>query len=206
MVRHDHNTAIDAMLADFYLHAQNCVRTFGSFQLAVSASIELEPALMRMMYDPNYRQFPWQRTRIWMLDEVQDGSDRRGERLAETLLACSGVPEDQFHVMSAEEGKLGEYEQLMREHLEWRERGQDRLDCCLAASNSQGRLDSLDSSAGGLVRLNGDLVRGVRLLSVLVSTPGREELAQLASWANASRESIVPVGGDAIWYLGEDRV
>ena len=56
------DSATDALLADLFIHATNCVRAFGDFHLAVSAGEEIEPALMRLMYDPGFREFPWTRT------------------------------------------------------------------------------------------------------------------------------------------------
>ena len=222
VVRPDFDRAIDALLADLYLHSLNCARTFGSFQFAISATMEIEPALMRLMYDPNFREFPWPRTRVWMLDEAVGGpaEERRGERLSETILACSGIPESQFHILDPENGGVLAYEVLMREHLEWRERGQDRLDCCLVATTVTGSVRALEQGGevggcvaaeggeggkDGLVRIGTDFVRGSRLLSVLVSEGGPDLGKQLPAWARANRERVMPVGGEVMWYLGEDQ-
>jgi hypothetical protein len=208
--------AIDAQLADLYLHAQNCARAFGSFQLAISAGPELERSLMRLMYDLNFREFPWSRTRVWMLDEVvagehlpEDSPELRGTRLTETLLACSGIPENQFHILPVPTSPadvtvaVGEYERQLREQLEWREKGHDRLDCCLAGVNSLGRIPTFDAKSPlPHARIDHNFIRGSRLLSVLIPPDVNESLA---AFVKGSMRDALPVGGETIWYfpLGE---
>jgi len=148
VMRDSADVAIDAMLADMYIHATNCVRAFGDFQFAVSATPESEAALMRLMYDPSFREFPWGRTRLWMVDEVDvppEDPRHRATRLTETIIACSGIPENQCHLLGFSPG-LGEYEKLLREHLGWREKGHDRLDFILLTLDEAGRLAVLDEA------------------------------------------------------------
>lgn len=220
VARDSFDNAMDAQLADLYIHALNCVRAFGSFQLAISASSEIEQSLMRLMYDLNFREFPWARTRIWMLDElvgdvVTDDSRLRGMRLSETILACSGIPENQFHILTASKNitdakiALAEYEATIREQLEWREKGHDRFDCCLVASDSAGRIDafaedknvtlqSTTSQAGNFAQIDRNFIRGSRLLSVLIA-PGAGE--GIVTFARANMRQVVPVGGEVVWYF-----
>ncbi len=194
--------ATDALLADLFLHATNCVRAFGDFHLAVSAVEEIEPALMRLMYDPGFRDFPWSRTRLWMVDEVDvpiDDPRCRSTRLVETIVACSGIPEAQFVPLTCLEGPRP-YEARMREHLEWRERGQDRIDCCLFATRPAGDIEAFEARAGAV--LDDAFIRSARLISVLVSEP-RDSISLLEGWARSNRDRIVPLGGDLVWYLGD---
>lgn len=195
--------ATDAMLADLFLHASNCVRAFGDFHLAVSAGEEIEPALMRLMYDPGFRDFPWSRTRLWMVDELDVPGDDprcRSTRLVETIVACSGIPEAQFAPLTCLEGPRP-YEARMREHLEWRERGQDRIDCCLFATRPVGDIEAFAPPGG--VALDDGFIRSSRLISVLVSEPRGESISLLERWAASNRERLLPLGGDLVWYVGD---
>ncbi len=212
VTRDNFDNAIDAQLADLYLHAQNCARTFGSFQLAISAGPELESSLMRLMYDLNFREFPWARTRLWMLDEIvadeqtpADSPNFRSPRLSDTLLACSGIPENQFHIMNLSRSSadvtdtVSEYERILREQLEWREKGHDRLDCCLVGVNALGTIDVLDQhSPLPLARIDYNFIRGARLLSVLVPTNVSEPLS---TFVKGKMRDALPVGGETIWYF-----
>src|SRR6185436_4848889 len=94
-IRPDTDQLIDALLADLLIHSRNCVRAFGDFHLAISATEEAEPYLRRLMYDLNYRDFPWIRTRVWMVDEAPVGPDdpqSRYARLRDLVLEQSGIP------------------------------------------------------------------------------------------------------------------
>ncbi|MEI7657679.1 MAG: 6-phosphogluconolactonase [Phycisphaerae bacterium] len=195
--------ATDALLADLFIHATNCVRAFGDFHLAVSAGEQIEPALMRLMYDPGFRDFPWTRTRLWMVDELDvpgDDPRRRSTRLLETIVACSGMPEAQFLPLTCGDGPRA-YEARLREHLEWRERGQDRIDCCLFATRPVGDIEAFTSHAG--VVLGEEFIRSARLISVLVSEPRDAAAESLQRWALTNRHRLVPLGGDLVWYLGD---
>jgi 6-phosphogluconolactonase/glucosamine-6-phosphate isomerase/deaminase len=135
VVRSDADAAIDALLADLFIHAGNCVRAFGDFHFAVSATSEVEPVLRRLLFDLAYRDFPWARTRVWMVEElgVEDDDPRqRWPGVRDHILAGAGVPEEQMHrILAREPGAAERYEALLREHLGWREKGHDRLDFVL---------------------------------------------------------------------------
>ena len=204
VVRESHDIAIDAMLADLFIHASNCARAFGAFHLAVSATPHIEPALMRLMYDPGFRDFPWSRTRLWMIDELDvapDDPERRGTRLAETIMACSGIPESQCHYLQP--GEAEAYASEIRSHLEWRERGHDRLDCCLFGAAEDGTLEAFVPAGAQPVRtvIDEEFVRSARLVSVLAPA-AEESVRMLASWTRANLARFGPVGGELIWYLG----
>lgn len=206
VTRETSDLAIDALLADVFLHATNCVRSFGDFHLAISASPEIEPALMRLMYDPGYREFPWQRTRVWMVDELDvalDDPRRRWTRIADTILACSGIPQDQCLGMD-ESLDIGAYQQAIRGHLEWRERGHDRIDCCLFATSERSHIEAIAPADAAVkhVRLDPEFVRASRLLGILVTQTDEQSLQQLSRWARSSKSALAPTGGELVWYLG----
>lgn len=135
VLRQDADALIDAVLADLFIHAGNCVRAFGDFHLAVSATPEIEPLLRRLMFDLSYRDFPWGRTRVWMVEEVDvpDEDDRqRWPGIRGHITEVSGIPAEQSHQIFAREPDAAHrYTSLLREHLGWREKGHDRLDFVL---------------------------------------------------------------------------
>ncbi len=126
---------VDALCADLLIHARGCVREFGDFHMALSGGSTPEPFYRRLMIDPKMRSFPWKKTHLWQVDErcVTDDDDRRNwKMIASILLDHSDIPLSQTHPMEvlAGDGDL-RYEQSLREVLEWRQVGHDRLDFVL---------------------------------------------------------------------------
>jgi 6-phosphogluconolactonase/glucosamine-6-phosphate isomerase/deaminase len=132
VVREDTDAVLDALCADVASQARSCVRAFGDFHLALSAPPALEPLLVRLMLDPRFRDVPWKRTRLWMVDEVDvpdDHPEARFPRLSDTLASQADIPPEQVHRLRARsDDDAHAYERELREVLEWREKGQDRLD------------------------------------------------------------------------------
>lgn len=149
VVRESSDDVIDAMLAELYLHAGSCVRTFGDFQFAISATPAGEQALRRLMYDLGYRDFPWSRTRLWVVDDLfapREDERRRSRTILETIVSQSDMPHAQFHPMpGAEEhasvtDAANAYAATLREVLGWREKGHDRLDYVFLPMSSGGSI------------------------------------------------------------------
>src|SRR5687768_12288568 len=69
VIRETPDELIDAVAADLFFQAVACARTFGDFHLALSGGSTPEPLYARLMYDPNYRDLPWKRTHLWIVDE-----------------------------------------------------------------------------------------------------------------------------------------
>ena len=69
IVRDSTEELIDSIAADLLVHAANCIRAFGDFHLALSGGSTPVPLYQRLMYDPNYREFPWAKTQLWIVDE-----------------------------------------------------------------------------------------------------------------------------------------
>lgn len=182
---------LDAAAADLLIQAHNCVRSFGDFHLAVGLGAGSEPLLRRLMYDPACRDLPWKRTHLWLADDVglPEADERRtSTALRELVVEPSDIPPEQTHLIDPTRADADRsYEATLREHLGWREKGHDRLDCVLlglgaTASDLLGDLPAQDpadrseprlvrtlrgSSGASLVTMTIRLVRAARLIAVV---------------------------------------
>lgn len=137
----------DRLAGDMVAQARECVREFGDFHLALSGGRTPEPLYERLMYDPNYRQLPWRRTHLWLVDERMVGFDdpkSNFRMIHETIVQHADIPPEQVHPIKAMvENADVEYEKELREQLMWREKGQDRLDFALLGLGADGHTASL---------------------------------------------------------------
>lgn len=132
VVREDVDALVDAAAADLLIQAHNCVRAFGDFHLALSGGSTPQPLYQRLMIDPRYRDLPWSKTHLWIVDErrVPFDDDRSNfKMISEIIVDHSGIPPEQVHPIFAMAADAPErYTQTLRDVLGWRERGHDRLD------------------------------------------------------------------------------
>lgn len=170
IVRDSSDTVIDAIAADLMVHAGNCVRAFGDFHLALSGGSTPLPLYERLMIDPRYRDFPWPRTHLWIVDErrVAFDDDRSNyKHISEILTDHSGIPAEQVHPMFALRDDADRaYEATLREVLGWREPGQDRLDFVLLGMGADAHTASL-------------FPRSPALMSELHAGPGSDDAQRL---------------------------
>lgn len=147
VVRASVDELVDAIAADFLVHALNCVRTFGDFHVAFSGGSTPVPFYQRLMYDPSYRNLPWQRAHLWIVDErrVSFDDDKSNFRTINDLIGeHSGIPPEQVHpIFALAPDADTAYESLLRETLAWREPGHDRLDYVLLGMGGDGHTASL---------------------------------------------------------------
>lgn len=154
IVRPTDEDVLDAIAADLMLHAVNCVRAFGDFHLALSGGNTPFPLYRLLMIDPHYREFPWKRTHLWIVDERMvpfdhDKSNYKG--IKETIVDHSGIPPEQVHPMLATRDDADvAYEAALRQALAWREKGQDRLDFVLLGMGGDGHTASLFPKSAAL--------------------------------------------------------
>lgn len=237
IVRRDPDDLIDVLGSELLLHARTCVRAFGDFHLALSGGSTPEPLYKRLMYDPPLREMPWKRTHLWIVDErrVPETDNRSNfKMIREYIVDHSGIPEDQVHpVPVGLDDPATAYEQTLREVLGWREKGHDRLDCCLLGMGDDAHTASLfpgspaQSEDERLIANNSGpsvtppdrvtmtyrLINASRLIAVMVT--GQKKRTMLARVAAASERGdgnlaelpilgIRPVGGELRWYLDGD--
>lgn len=201
---------IDSLAADLLFHAKSCVRTFGDFHLALSGGSTPEPFYRRLMYDPNYRDLPWKRTHLWIVDErrVPFDDDRSNfKMIRETLVIHSDIPQEQVHPIPATlDDADTRYETELKDVLAWREKGHDRLDYALMGMGADGHTASLFphspalDSRGRLVLINAgpavtppdrvtmtfDLLNASRFLAVMVT--GEKKRDTIRRVTEASRQ------------------
>lgn len=142
VVRRDADELIDALASDLYIHAHNCVRTFGDFHVALSGGRTPQPLYRRLMYDPRFRDLPWPRTHLWVTSGTSAG-EPVGPQIIETIALHADVPPSQTHAFAE---TPGDYAAELREHLGWREKGHDRLDFVLLGIDARGGLAGLRGS------------------------------------------------------------
>jgi 6-phosphogluconolactonase len=208
------------------------VRAFGDFHLALSGGSTPQPLYRRLMYDPNYRDLPWKRTHLWLVDErrVPFDDERSNFRMIRELIVDhSDIPREQVHAIFplADHPDI-DYERDLTETLGWREPGHDRLDYVLLGLGEDGHTASLFphspalASDGRLVLTNAGpsvtppdrvtmtlrLINGARLVGVMVTgSRKREPVARIVRGgepvADLPAAGLRPVGGELRWYLDE---
>ena len=231
VVRATPEDLIDSIAADLFFHAKNCVRAFGDFHLALSGGTTPEPLYRRLMYDPNYRDLPWKRTHLWVVDErrVDPEDDRCNfKMIRDTIVIHSDIPPNQVHPINAlAEDADAAYEAELKETLAWREKGHDRLDYALLGMGADAHTASLFphspalQSGGRLILINSgpavtppdrvtmtfDLLNASRFLAVMVTgEKKRDTIARLAATKSPNPDEIPitginPLGGELRWYL-----
>jgi 6-phosphogluconolactonase len=221
---------IDAIAVDLLFQAKGCVRAFGDFHLALSGDPVAEPLYLRLMYDPNFRDFPWKKTHLWVVEERRvpfDDDRSRFKCISEIIVDHSGIPREQVHpIFAMAEEPDADYQRRIQECLEWREKGQDRLDYLLLVLGPDGSaaglaplspaLDEEDRLAAvntgptvpppGLVTMTRRLINGSRFIAVLAAGPdAREPIARVQARDSSEAElpitGIHPLAGEMRWYL-----
>ncbi|MCH8166210.1 MAG: 6-phosphogluconolactonase [Planctomycetes bacterium] len=221
---------IDGLSAEMVAQAQACVRQFGDFHLALSGGSTPQPLYERLMYDPNCRSLPWARTHLWFVDErsVPLDDERSNYRMIkETIVDHSGIPREQVHPIFTDSASADiDYENQLREVMQSREQGQDRLDFVLLGMGDDGHtaslfpfnkalgetqrrvlcIDAQGADPPQRVTMTFPLINAARMIAVLVTGSAKAPTIQRAATGEESSEELPikgvrPVAGELKWYL-----
>ena len=138
---------LDLITADLLAQALDCTHRFGGFHLAFSGSEGLEGLCRRMMFDPDLRRFPWDRTHLWISDDRcvprNDPLSCYG-RLRESLIIPAGIPVSQVHPIPATDESADEIMHArLDSELSSRLRGAGQLDCVVLDVDEHGSIGGL---------------------------------------------------------------
>ncbi|MBX3356839.1 MAG: 6-phosphogluconolactonase [Phycisphaeraceae bacterium] len=197
VVRETADAVVDSIAADLMIHAMSCVRAFGDFHLALSGGKTPLPLYLRMMYDPAYRAFPWNRTHLWIVDERRvpfDDERSNFKAINEIIGDHSDIPREQVHpIFAMADDADVRYERELQECLAWREKGHDRLDYVLLGMGPDAHTASLFPHSPALVE-EPERPRLVRINSGPRVTPP-DRVTMTFRLINASRfVSVLAVG------------
>jgi hexose-6-phosphate dehydrogenase len=221
---------VDSIAADVLFQARACVQRFGDFHLALSSGPVLEGLYRRLMYDPNFRDLPWKRTHLWLAHETMSTNPQApGDTYAlvhDLIVHHSDIPLSQVHPIDARDPDAHlRYEQALKDVLEWREKGHDRLDCVLLTLSPPGGVaglapdcPSVDEEACMVTRCGHDregvtltprLLNASRFVGIVAAGEEvRESVTRLEARASTAADlpavAINPVGGELRWYLDSE--
>jgi 6-phosphogluconolactonase len=213
-VGEDIEQTLDFVAADLFVQSNNCVSSFGDFHLALTHGTLQERLLIKLMVDPKYRSMPWERTHIWSVTEscVAPGhQDHSMTHWNQIIRGAASVPIEQLHSVH---GHLPEaatlYGREFTSHLEWRERGHDRLDFVLFGPELA-TLGSTDDPAGQLVThcekrsqvlMTSKLLNASRMIAIVGAGPSGRSIVDIIL-EDSQRIGLSPTGGVMRWYLDE---
>lgn len=221
VLRRDPYDLYASLGAELLLHAHNCVRAFGDFHMALSGGSTPLPFYRRLMTDPMFRDLPWQRTHLWLVDERRvppDDERCNWSQIAGYMLDHSDIPASQAHPMDQTSPDAAEkYEAELREALGWREKGHDRLDFVLLGMGNDGHTASLFPNSPALaersrlvvvnegpnvtppdrVTMTYPLLNSARLTAILVTGKSKREMVRRVSTerGNPEAERALPILG-----------
>lgn len=215
-VGEDIEETLDMVAADLFVQSQNCVGQFGDFHLALSHGLIQERLMIKLMIDPKYRSMPWSQTHLWSVSEglvAPDHVEHSMTHWHQIAADAGGIPAGQLHRIQAHipEGAIS-YTRELTEHLEWRERGHDRIDFVLLGTD-RAEINGFDDPTGQLVGfapcgakigLTRRLISASRFVGIVgVGAQGRT-LVDEFSGENSEESQLIgvsPSGGVLRWYL-----
>ena len=227
----DADGAFDLIGSDLLSAARDCVAKFGDFHLALSGGKTPFPLYTRLMYDPMYRDLPWDRTHLWIVDERRapfDDDLNNFKHINEIIVQHADIPAANVHPMPVDKGDEAAelYEDELREILGVRAPEEARLDFVMLGMGDNGHTASLFPETEVLheqtkwvgdcfgptvtppnrVTMTYPLINNSRRIAFLVLGEGKAEMIKRVATGNDSFEdipvkSIAPQRGLMTWYL-----
>ena len=101
--------------------AQAAIEARGVFHLALSGGSSPEPFYRHLVTDPKWRDFPWSKTHLWIVDERRVSEDDERSNMAMIRAALTDhvmIPARQIHPMPVMENDPATlYEQTLHRHV-----------------------------------------------------------------------------------------
>lgn len=199
VLRPTEDEIIDALAAEILLLAIQCVRQIGDFHIALSGGSTPMPLYRRLMYDPAYRQLPWARTHLWIVDErrvpFEDDRSNYGH-LHDVIVSHSGIPPQNVHpIQATAEDADTRYEQELRTSLARREPGFQRLDFILLGMGNDAHTASLFPHSPALFDTPGAEPRLAKINAGPRVTPP-DRVTMTYETINSARQIAVMVVGE----------
>ena len=101
--------------------AKQAVGKRGVFHLALSGGGTPMPFYRRLMIDPLFREMPWSRTHLWIVDERRapfDSDTNNFKHIHELIVEHADIPGSNVHPMPVDEEDAADlYAATLREHL-----------------------------------------------------------------------------------------
>lgn len=147
IVRETAHDLIDALATDFHVHCLNCAAAFGAFHMALSGGSTPLPFYRQLLFDPQHRALPWDKTHLWIVDERRvpfDDERSNYGALRDMFVEHSGMARKHAHPMdpARDDADIAYEAELVRE-LSARGRHKDRLDFVLLGMGDDAHTASL---------------------------------------------------------------
>ena len=117
----DEEDAQERIGRDLLTFAKQAVGKRGVFHLALSGGGTPMPLYRRLMIDPLFREMPWSRTHLWIVDERRapfDSDTNNFKHIDELLVEHADIPRANIHPMPVDRDSAAEdYEDELRETL-----------------------------------------------------------------------------------------
>lgn len=144
---------VDKFAHDLMLAAEIAVDDRDAFHLALSGGSTPQVLYQRLMIDPQYRDFPWSKTHVYLVDDrcvPFDSEKSNWKMLTELLIEPGDLKEDHVHPMQVlDDDGAQQYDTLLRQHLD-NDKQQGRLDFILLGMGPDGHTASLFPHTPGL--------------------------------------------------------
>lgn len=121
IMSNDEEEAQERLGRDLLLAAKQAVGRRGVFHLALSGGGTPMPFYRRLMIDPLFREMPWARTHLWIVDERRapfDSDTNNYKHIHELIVEHSDLPLANAHPMPVDrDSAAADYEAELREVL-----------------------------------------------------------------------------------------